>query len=193
MILQKASTIAPRIVVGRRVSLPAAGKVLVRTLMGKSPGPDPLSVLKDESVQRNKCDVSGYRLPGVHWTFSIAMSPPPDIEVTAPNLRTVGIQRVSPGGIDFVTKRGSKIAESLALEQPVAVLYAEGKYVPGESAEQWRGEGHCEKLPLMDVLHCLPHYTVTGMLVSKRIEQENLDHITDLHDNVSAVSNILLT
>lgn len=173
-----------------RVNNQASVNIITRTLISKSPGADPLEMLRKESMNRNLCDLGGYRLPGVHWTFAIAMAPLPDMEVSTPNLRTVGIQRVSPRGIDFVTKRGSKVSECLAMEQPVATLYSIGKYIPGESAEQWRGEGHCEKLPLTDVLHCLPNYTVTGMLVSKRIEQENLDRMEDLHDDVSPVRNI---
>lgn len=108
--------------------------------------------------------------------------PPSDGGLAAPNLRTVGVQRLSPEGIDFVMKKGCATSDILALEQPLAVLFSQGKYAPGESAEQWRGEGHCEKIALDEVLHCLPHYTITGMLVSKRIEMESLELGENAHD-----------
>jgi len=162
-----------------RPRIPSFGAVAkgiqARTLVSKPPGSDPLEVLRKESVNRKLCDVGGYRLPGVHWVVSVAIAPPvaeSHGELSPPNLRTVGIQRVSPSGIDFVMKRGSKTAESLANEHPLAVMYSQGKYAAGECAEQWRGEGHCEIIPLIDILHCLPHYTMTGILVSKRIEKE---------------------
>jgi hypothetical protein len=75
----------------------------------------------------------------------------------------------------------------LAMKQPLAVLFSQGKYVPGQSAEQWRGEGQCVKIPLTDILHCVPRYTVTGMLVSKRIEKEFSDKSYHLRGGVSPV------
>jgi hypothetical protein len=44
--------------------------------------------------------------------------------------------------------------------------------MPGETAEQWRGEGSCERVPLQDFMDRLPHYTITAMVSSKRIEKE---------------------
>ena len=90
-----------------------------------------------------------------------------------PNLRTVGVQRVSPEGIDFVMKKGSGTCDSLASGRPLAILHLQGRYLPGETAEQWRGEGSCERLPLDDLMDLLPHYTVAAMVSSKRIENEN--------------------
>jgi len=162
--------------------------LLARTLVSKAPGNDPLDVLRKDSLQRKHCDLHGYRQPGVHWVMALAMLPTQPDGSQAPNLRTVGIQKVGPSGIDFVTKAGSKIAETLAQEQLVSILNLQGKYKPGESATQWRGDGHCEKIPLEDLLHCLPHYSVTGMVVAKRIEQEVLDRSAEnLGDNVSSV------
>ena len=87
-------------------------------------------------------------------------------------MRTVGVQRVSPDGIDFVMKKGSGTCDSLAAGRPIAILHLQGRYLPGESAEQWRGEGSCERLPLDDLMHLLPHYTIASMVSSKRIELE---------------------
>ena len=182
MIRQAATIAVPRL-------RPTTKLFVARTLVSKAPGADPLEVLRKDSLGHKLCDEGGYRKPGVHWVFAVAMTPPSELagSTMAPNLRTVGIQKVGPGGIDFVMKAGSKVGETLALEQPVSILYSQGKYKPGETAEQWRGDGHCEKIPLSGILHCLPHYTLTGMLVSKRIEKEALEKSKDLGDSVSAV------
>ena len=47
----------------------------IRTMATKSPGSNPLEVIKKGCLQRNLCDEHGYRRPGMHWTFSIAVSP----------------------------------------------------------------------------------------------------------------------
>jgi hypothetical protein len=103
----------------------------------------------------------------------------------APNLRTVGVQRVSEAGIDFVVKRGS--GDIFVIGRPVSVLHTQGKYVPGETAEQWRGEGHVEPVPLKDLLQKIPHYTMSGMIASKRIEKEMEEDSSTAEENVSEV------
>jgi len=70
-------------------------------------------------------------------------------------------------------KKGSGVCDALAAGQPVAILHLQGRYMPGEVAEQWRGEGHCERLPLGDLIDLLPHYTIASMVSSKRIENED--------------------
>jgi len=192
MIRQAATIALPRLRNATTIT-PAAKLIVVRTLVTKAPGADPLEVFRKDCLGRKFCDEDGYRQPGVHWVFAFATAPSPDGNsddgsIMPPNLRTVGIQKVGPAGIDFVTKAGSKIADTLAQEQPVSILHAQGTYKPGCSAQQWRGDGHCEKIPLADILHCLPQYTVTGMLVAKRIVQESLDESGnhDLSESVSA-------
>ena len=64
------------------------------------------------------------------------------------------------------------ISESLASGHPVAFLHQQGRFVPGENAEQWRGEGHCEQLNLGEVLDLVPHFVVTSMVASSRIAAE---------------------
>lgn len=85
-------------------------------------------------------------------------------------MRTIGIQRVTEAGIDFCVKEGS--SKRLAAGNPVSILYSQGKYLAGQQAEQWRAEGHAEKLPLSHILAKIPHYTITGMIASKRIAME---------------------
>jgi hypothetical protein len=49
--------------------------VAVRSLATKPPGPNPFDVIRKECVQRHLCDEHGYRRPGVHWVFSLAVTP----------------------------------------------------------------------------------------------------------------------
>jgi hypothetical protein len=90
----------------------------------------------------------------------------------APNLRTVGIERVTPAGLDFVIKRGTGVAQVLAEGQAMSFLHTQGLFLPGQSAEQWRGEGSCVVLPLSEVLDQVPHFVITSMVGSKRIAAE---------------------
>lgn len=87
-------------------------------------------------------------------------------------MRTVGIERIDKAGVDFVVKRGSMISESLASGHPVAFMYQQGRFLPGENAEQWRGEGSCDQLKLGEVLDLIPHFVVTSMVASTRIAAE---------------------
>lgn len=87
-------------------------------------------------------------------------------------MRTIGIERVSRAGIDFVLKRGSPTSDSVASGRPVAILHQQGRFLPGESAEQWRGEGRCDELKLGDVLDLIPHHVVTSIVASSRISAE---------------------
>jgi hypothetical protein len=108
----------------------------------------------------------------------------------APNLRTVGVQRVSPEGIEFVVKKGSGTCDSLAEGRPMSILHLQGRYLPGETAEQWRGEGYCERMVLTkEMLKRLPSYTITSMIASKRLEKEKGNQVHELRDGISGVSN----
>lgn len=69
-------------------------------------------------------------------------------------------------------KQGSGTAKSVAGGTPVAMLHQQGKFLPGEHAEQWRGEGACAEIELGDVLDLIPHFTVTSMVASSRIAAE---------------------
>lgn len=91
----------------------------------------------------------------------------------APNLRTVGIERVTQAGIDFVVKRGSMVADTMRRGQELSFLHTHGVFLPGQSAEQWRGEGLCLALPLSEVITEVPHFVITSMVGSKRIAQES--------------------
>ena len=59
--------------------------------------------------------------------------------------------------------------------------------MPGELAEQWRGEGHCKKIPLDDLVMVLPQYTTASMLSSRRIEKGNSDILEEVRSGVRAM------
>lgn len=59
---------------GLLVALSASSTTQVRCF-AKLPGPDPLEILRKESLARNLCDEEGFRRPGVHWVISLAVSP----------------------------------------------------------------------------------------------------------------------
>jgi hypothetical protein len=103
-------------------------------------------------------------------------------------LRTVGVQRVSTDGVDFVVKSGPSTTSIFDTTKPVAILHAHGKYVPGQQAEQWRADGKVSPIALDEVLHKVPHYTITGMVASTRIGKE-----LDKHPKVSRLVCVLLT
>lgn len=51
------------------------GNMIARSLATRSPGNDPLNVIRKECEGRHLCDEHGYRRPGVHWVFSLAVTP----------------------------------------------------------------------------------------------------------------------
>jgi hypothetical protein len=56
-----------------------------------APGVDPLDYLRETSVKRNLCDESGYRLPGVHWTMSVAFASDDPMQVCNEIKRTKSV------------------------------------------------------------------------------------------------------
>jgi len=149
----------------------------------KAPGSDPLELLRKTSEDRNLCDATGFRRPGIHWVFNIAAT---NGDITQPpSLRTLGFQRATAAGVDFVTKIGSA-SDLLTDNKPVSFLYRHGKYKAGETVEQWRAEGFCYDLDLDELLHHVPHYTITGMVASKRAEKELAEKEETEQNSVSA-------
>ena len=47
----------------------------VRLLVTRPPGSNPLDVIRKECNTRLLCDEHGFRRPGVHWVFSLAVTP----------------------------------------------------------------------------------------------------------------------
>mgnify|MGYP005847389803 CR=1 FL=1 len=85
----------------------------------------------------------------------------------------MGIERVTPDGIDFIVKRGSIVSDAITKGQSLSFLHTQGHFLPGQSAEQWRGEGLCLVLPLSEVISEVPHFVITSMVGSKRIARES--------------------
>jgi len=115
------------------------------------------------------CDSDGVRRPSVHWVFQLAVAQP---FTAPPTLKTVNFQRVSSLGLDFIMKRpdGSS-ANTVALlreRPPVSILYTSGNYTLGDTVEQWRGEGFVEEINLKDIISIVPHYSIVGIVASKR-------------------------
>eukprot|EP00565_Helicotheca_tamesis_P000567 CAMPEP_0185729602 /NCGR_PEP_ID=MMETSP1171-20130828/6524_1 /TAXON_ID=374046 /ORGANISM="Helicotheca tamensis, Strain CCMP826" /LENGTH=225 /DNA_ID=CAMNT_0028398481 /DNA_START=233 /DNA_END=910 /DNA_ORIENTATION=- len=141
-------------------------------------GSDPLELLRSTSEKRDFCGADGKRRPGVHWIFGMSTTGGDDV---APNLRTVGLQRITEHGIDYVTRTHSSSTSSIS-ELPSSILYTVGKYSPGESIEQWRGEGYSEPLDLGELLDCIPHYTIVEMIASRRGRLELKEKDQEEHD-----------
>lgn len=160
---------------------------------------NPLDVMKSFSQMRDLCDENGFRKGMVHWTFALAIN---DIHSEsekrkAPVLRTVNFQRVTPDGIDFIMKnRGHSSDLLFAEDQYVSFLYTEGKYLPGQTVQQWRAQGLCNPIRLKEVLQCAPTSTVVEMVASVRANKEgdaredmDLSHILELVQETRAELN----
>lgn len=72
-------------------------------------------------------------------------------------------------------KASHPAVNALADGQILSFLQMQGKFLPGEKAEQWRGEGRCMRLPLPEVLDLIPHFTITSMVGSRRLAEEHDD------------------
>jgi len=61
-------------------------------------------------------------------------------------------------------KKNHPAVQVLENGKPVSFLHMQGKFMPCEKAEQWRGEGSCAPIPLSQVLDLIPHFTITSMV-----------------------------
>lgn len=135
---------------------------------------NPLILLRNRAMKKNLCDEHGGRLPGKFWTFSMSASRATN-ELKAPNLKTVGLQRLTDEGIDFITLKKKK--NGLMNEQPISMLQTFGNYQIGEHVEQWRAEGFCEELSdLKDILPYIPPNTIIEMIATNRVISSSLDN-----------------
>ena len=94
-------------------------------------------------------------------------------------MRTVNFLRVAENGIDFVTKKRNIFVKS---QNPLSLLYTDGRYRIGEIVAQWRADGICEEIELLDVINKIPSYTRTEMVASSRARALN-------HKEVGVISN----
>lgn len=83
-------------------------------------------------------------------------------------------------------KRTHPAADTLERSgKPISFLHMQGKFLPGEKAEQWRGEGICRPLPLPEVMDLIPHFTITSMVGSRRLAGEHDNNLEELKNEVS--------
>jgi len=121
-----------------------------------------------------------------HPTYSFAALA--SSHTQAPNLRTANIQRISSGGVGFVTKRAESASCPYANSNPVSFLYTVGKYKPGETVEQWRAEGSCEPMELGSILDRVPRYSIAETVATVRLIAERSAGQEGNGDGSAAVS-----
>jgi len=150
---------------------------------------NPLYTMKSFAQRRNLCDDDGFRKGIIHWTFALALNDTTteDEKRKAPILRTVNFQRVSSNGVDFIMKNRGHDLLFVKDHQYVSFLYTEGKYLPGQTVQQWRAQGVCHPIRLEEVLQCAPASTICEMVASVRASKEgdarediDTSHILDL-------------
>mmetsp|Transcript_14277 Transcript_14277/g.28799 ORF Transcript_14277/g.28799 Transcript_14277/m.28799 type:complete len:279 (-) Transcript_14277:254-1090(-) len=127
--------------------------------------PNPLLELQRASQSRGICDKDGYRLTGAPWGFQLA-------EVTSqnrPKVRTIGFQRVSEHGIDYLLLKKKRVAK----DDWIALSYTEGIYPPppGQTCEQWRAEGVVAEIDVENVLDTAPMGSFAQILAVARRER----------------------
>mmetsp|Transcript_20074 Transcript_20074/g.25356 ORF Transcript_20074/g.25356 Transcript_20074/m.25356 type:complete len:155 (-) Transcript_20074:103-567(-) len=83
--------------------------------------------------------------------------------------------------------RGHSSDLLFAEDQYVSFLYTEGKYLPGQTVQQWRAQGICSPIRLKEVLQCAPTFTIVEMVASVRANKEgdaredmDVSHILEL-------------
>mmetsp|Transcript_25596 Transcript_25596/g.70656 ORF Transcript_25596/g.70656 Transcript_25596/m.70656 type:complete len:241 (+) Transcript_25596:84-806(+) len=126
---------------------------------------NPLLELQKSCIQRGIADVEGYRLNGAPWAFTLGEV---DATTSRPSVRTIGFQRVSEAGLDWLTRRKSSL-----VDEAVAICYTAGVYPPpaGESCEQWRAEGQLAEIPIVEALKTAPRGSLAQILAVGRISE----------------------
>ena len=118
--------------------------------------PSPLREMQKQCVARSICDDGGHRLPGAQWGFQLAQIHRGAHEKAFPRVRTVGFQRVSECGLDYLMKRPDPAISRYSDE--VAINYTYGGYPPpeGDVCEQWRAEGVAVEIAVENILGTAP-------------------------------------
>lgn len=153
---------------------------------------NPLLKLKSTAQDFDLCDGEGFRKDNRHWTFALSIidhtSGTTNAMKKAPILRTVNFQRVSDKGIDFVMKNRGAASDVLFMkDQQLSFLFTVGKYLPGQTIQQWRSQGLCEPIRLKEIIDHVPPFTIVEMVASVRANKEgdsradmDLSHFTEL-------------
>lgn len=102
----------------------------------------------------------------------------------------MNFQRVSEEGIDFVSKKGGTISVCSQNNTPVSISHVCGKFVHGESVEQWRSEGLLKTIPLTEeLIKHIPDYSLVGLVASQRAEKESGNIIGSTSDGYKTMEN----
>ena len=177
---------------------------------------NPLLILQKACTMRGIADEQGYRLTGAPWGFSLAEireeirndhnnsnhNDPREVQQQQqqqqqspprmfPSVRTIGFQRISEKGLDWLIKRPRSSSSSITattsmttmsnsttnLLKPVALCYTEGIYPPtnpNDSCEQWRAEGQPIEIPVTEILDTVPMKSFAQILAVGRLEEEEV-------------------
>ena len=176
---------------------------------------NPLLILQKACTMRGIADEQGYRLTGAPWGFSLAEirqeirnnndhnnnnhNDPREVQQQQqqqqspprmfPSVRTIGFQRISEKGLDWLIKRPRSSSSSITattsmttmsnsttnLLKPVALCYTEGIYPPtnpNDSCEQWRAEGQPIEIPVTEILDTVPLKSFAQILAVGRLEEQ---------------------
>ncbi len=132
--------------------------------------PNPLLEMKRGSFERGVCDREGRRLQGAPWAFQLAETTP----LCLPKVRTIGFQRVSASGIDYVVLRRRPGARPTLDKgsDAAAIVHVAGVYPspPGETCEQWRAEGRVSSIPVENMFETVPLWSLAQVLAVERAE-----------------------
>ena len=116
----------------------------------------PLAELVRRAANLSRCDAAGARLPGAPWAFQLAYNN--SSTSPCPTIKTVGFQRVTAKGIEFLVRRRSDAPALASGRFPASLCYYEGEYPPttGGVCSQWRAEGTAVEVDLRGVLDTAP-------------------------------------
>ena len=152
--------------------------------------PDPLFELQKACARRGIATKDGSRLNGAPWGFTLAelktqeqvgkttTTTTTNTTTIVPSVRTIGFQRITRDGMDWLTKIPSS-SDNLGVNEdersrsalgPVAICYSHGTYPPpkGGSCEQWRAEGVPVQLDSALAWHTAPRASLAQMVASQR-------------------------
>lgn len=124
---------------------------------------DPLLQMRLSHIMKKTCDEEGHRNPCAPWEFNLAEVDP---RTGRPTVRTVGVQRISEKGLDYMVLK-QPIGAKVATPKEVAISRQDGVYPPpaGSVCEQWRAEGLAVSIPVEFVMGTAPPGSFAQLLV----------------------------
>ena len=134
--------------------------------------------MRENALQLGICDANGFRQSGMPWAFQLA-----EVDKSSfLSCKTVGFQRVSEDGIDYLvmdrTSHKSNSQNKLPLfQKTVALCYVEGVYPPptGTLCEQWRVEGAVQRISVDRILNTAPLSSFAQILACYEVRLQACD------------------